>query len=182
MGLILVTPAASPLVTIAEARAWCRVTGTAHDARLQPMLDAAIVRVEDELGKAIGPQTWLLAIDRFSDRIDLPRGPVASITSITYLDADLVEQTLASSVYTLDLISDPQGIVRNDEASWPEVGARVNAVEITFVTGYESDSRETAAIKAAILALVGHWFDDGMIGAMPAGVRQTLSPYRRIVI
>lgn len=182
MGLTLVTPAASSPVSLADARAICKRDDTADDVRIQMLLDAAVPCVEDFIGKAIGAQVWLLCLDRFADEIELPRGPVIGIDSIIYLDEDGAEQALDPDNYTLDLVSVPQRIVRNSEASWPVTLDRVNAIEIMFETGYTGSSREYGLVKAAVLAMIEHWYNGGIMGVMPAGIVQMLNPQRRIVI
>jgi uncharacterized phiE125 gp8 family phage protein len=183
MGLTLVTPAASPPVTLAEARTACKRDDTADDTRIQQMLDAAIVRVEDEVGKALGSQTWLLGLREFSDEIVLERGPVIAIESFVYLDEDGIEQELAPEIYTLDLVSNPQVIVRNEGEAWPPLlDGRPNAVEITFTTGATASTREMPLLKGAVLGTVTAWYDAGFIGALPDAVAALLRPYRRMRI
>lgn len=186
MGLTLVTPATDTPVTLAEAKAWCRVDGTADDDALNMSLAAATGQVEDFTGKALAEQTWLLALDDFSDVIELPRGPVLAVTSITYLDATGDEQLLDPSIYTLDLVSNPQRIVRNCGESWPEVSGAVNAVSIVFTAGYAT---LPAPIKMSILMLVAQWFDNragvqigNIVNEIPFTVTRLLSPFRRMII
>jgi len=180
MGLTLVTPAAASPVTLAEAKAWCRVNGTASDGMVTTMLEAAVTLVEEYLGKALGSsQTWRLSLDAFTDTIELVRGPVTAVTAVTYTDLDGVEQTVDTDIYTLDLVSDPAWVVLNSGESWPEPMDVVNAVQIEFVAGYPS---LPAPIKTGLLSLVAQWYDNRTPGAMSDGIKQMLSPYRRIVI
>jgi uncharacterized phiE125 gp8 family phage protein len=67
-------------------------------------------------------QTWELVLDAFTDAILIPRGPVQSITSITYYDADEVLQTLATDQYVLDNVADPAWIVRPTDVTYPGRG------------------------------------------------------------
>ncbi len=180
MGLTLVTPAAASPVTLAEAKAWCRVNGTASDSIVTTMLSSAVTLVEEYLGKALGSsQAWRLSLDAFVDEIELVRGPVTAVTAVTYTDIDEVEQTVDADIYTLDLVSDPARIVLNSGESWPETMDVVNAVSIDFVTGYPT---LPAPIKTGVLSLVAQWYDNRTPGGMSDGIKQMLSPYRRIVI
>jgi uncharacterized phiE125 gp8 family phage protein len=182
VGLQLINPATAPLVALADARTICKVDGSAEDARLQMLLSAAIIQVEDFLGKALGAQQWKLVLDAFSDAIELPRGPVISLDQVSYVGLDGLARDCDSDFFTLDLVSDPQWIVRNTDATWPDLLDAVNAVAITFTTGFTGTRREAAAVRLAVLGLVRQWFDDGIVGAMPAAVVELLRPYRRIII
>lgn len=181
MGLTLVTAAASYPVTLAEAKAQCRVTSSDEDTKLNDFIAAATDYVEQYLGRSIISQTWRLTLDKFSDTILLPRGPVQSVSSIKYDDANGAEQTLAGAVYTLDSASDPQWVVRNSDSSWPTINDAVNSVRIEYVAGYAA---VPASIKHAILLIIGQWYDNreavapSSMATPEHAVRALLSNYR----
>lgn len=156
MGLVLITPAAASPVTLAEAKTHCRVDGSDEDTLITGLIAAATNYVEQYTGRAIGAQTWRLTQDTFSDNILLPMGPVQSISSVQYYDTAGVLQTVASSVYTLDADSDPAWLVRNANEAWPATLNGINAVRVTYVTGYATIP---AAVKQAILLLIADWYN-----------------------
>jgi uncharacterized phiE125 gp8 family phage protein len=157
MSLRLITAPTDTPVTLDEAKAQCRVDDTASDALIGTYISAATGYVEQYLGRAIMEQTWELVLDSFADAILIPKGPVQSVTSITYYDTDSVLQTLATDQYVLDNVSDPSWIVRPTDVTYPTVALGVNNVIIRFVAGY-TDTPE--AIRAAILMLIAQWFDE----------------------
>lgn len=178
MGLTLVTPAATYPVTLAEAKAQCRVDHSDEDGTLNALIAAATDYVEQYCGKALVSQTWLLSLDAFTDAIEIPLGPVQSVSSVKYYDADNIEQTVSSADYVVDLATNPQWIVRNSDTAWPATATGVNVVNITFVAGYAT---MPPAIKLALLLLVSAWYDNRE-GAMPTAVSALLSPFRRFLI
>lgn len=153
MGLSLVTPPASYPVTRAEAKERARIEGEVSDSAVDGLIAASTKFIEDYLGRSLMSQTWKLTLDAFTDSILLPRGPVQSVTSIDYFDTSGNAQTVATSVYTLDNSSDPQWVVRNSTASWPATLDAVNAVSVTFVSGYAALPE---SIKLALLLMIEH--------------------------
>jgi uncharacterized phiE125 gp8 family phage protein len=92
-------PAELP-ITLADARAQCRVTSTSEDARLLAMIYAATEWGENLTARRLITQTWDLYLDAFPcDEIRAPYAPLRSVTSISYVDLAGVTQTLATSEY-----------------------------------------------------------------------------------
>lgn len=178
MGLSLVTPPSATIVTLDEVKRYARVLDTSFDALLTDYIGAAQAQIETAMGRCLAPQTWKLTIDEFTDPIVLRKGPVSAVSSVKYYDTAGQLQTASASLYSLDLISDPQWIVLNGTASWPATLDAVNAVEITFVAGYaDANSPAYKAAQTATRALVLHWYENGGVGTMPEGVRALIFPY-----
>ncbi len=181
---LLAAPTEYP-VTLIQAKSQCRVDGTTDDDYLNTLIAAATAHVETLIGKLIMEQTWLLSLDGFSDSIELRKGPVRSITSVKYFDADGDEQTLSSTYYTLDSVNEPQWLVRNDSYDWPTILEAVNAVNITFVAGY---STIPPSIQHAVLLLIGQWYDqragvsDKPVTETPNSVKALLFSQQAMVI
>jgi uncharacterized phiE125 gp8 family phage protein len=182
MSLQLVTAPTDYPVTLAEAKAQCRVDNDAEDAALQTYIAAATSHVESYTGRAIMPQTWELVLDDFSDAIMFPKGPVTAVSSVKYIDTAAIEQTVTDTNYSLDSASDPQWLVKADDYTWPEVSDGVNNVTIRFVAGYSTVPPE---IKLAILLLIGLWYDnraaasDRAMMALPHAVDALLCNHRQ---
>jgi len=182
MRQTLVTPAASQPVTLAEAKAQCRVLSNDEDIYLEGLIAAATAHVEKQTGRAILPQTWRLTLDRFVDEITLPQSPLRSVASVTYLPPVGAAQTLASSVYTVDTTSTPGRIVLAPDQDWPETLDSVNAVVIDYDAGYTT---APAPLKHAILLLAGHWFENreavnmgNITSELPMAVNALLTNFR----
>lgn len=179
-----VEPVATP-VSLAEAKAQCRVLHDDEDDLITDLIAAAVSMVEDYCGRSLMQQTWQLTLDEFEDRILLPRGPVQSVSTFTCLDDAGDAQTVNSAIYALDLSGDPQAIEREPQQAWPVPGAFVNPITITYVTGY---STVPAAIKQAILMLVASWFRNRealltgtIVAEMPLGTMALLQNHRAFV-
>jgi uncharacterized phiE125 gp8 family phage protein len=181
MGMKLITAPTDTPVTLAEAKAQCRVEDDSEDTLMTGLISAATEYVEQYTARAIMPQTWELSLDGFEDSMALTKGPVTSVTSVKYYDLNGDIQTLDPLNYTLDLISDPQWVVKNNDASWPATVDSINVVTIRFVAGYAT---VPAPIKHAILLLISQWFDnraavtDKAMIAVPNAVEALLTNYR----
>lgn len=146
MSLALITAPTVEPVTLAEVKAQCRIDGTAEDTLLDIYIKAARRQAEHYTGRAFLPQTWELRLDAFpAAEIQLPLPPVASITSIKYLDTAGVEQTLSGSLYTLDAAAEPGWVLPAAGAAWPDTFEGANAVRVRFVAGYSSAAHDALA-------------------------------------
>ena len=167
MGLVLTTPPASEPVTLAEAKAQCRVelAFTDDDAILTTFIAVARRAAEKHTGVGIIPQRWTLTLAQFppwSGHIELPKGPVISIDSVTYLDTNGATQTLdpATYVWVRDELADRLSLAYNKV--WPVTYGQANAVTIAFTIGFVVDITAiplVAAVpddlKAAMLLMIG---------------------------
>ena len=154
----LVTPPTEEPVTLAEIKDHLRVSGTAEDSLLTLYAQMAREAVEEETWRALMPQTWTLYLAGWpaDGIIELPRPPLASVTSIKYTDEDGVEATLAASNYRVDTAREPGRVVLAPNGEWPsDVLDSVNGVAVTFVAGYADASAVPPMAKAAILLQIG---------------------------
>lgn len=189
MGLSIVTPPTAEPVTLAEAKAQCRVKHSDEDALIQQLTVAATRHIERTLSLALMARTYRLTLDQFADSIELPRGPVQSVTSVEYLDADGVSQALPSNYYSTDLVSPSAWLVRNRDSSWPTVLDGVNAVSVTYIAGFDELPAEYADLKHAILLLIGHWYANReavnvgtSVTELPMAVDALIQPYRKVLV
>ena len=156
MGYTLVTPPASYPVTLAEAKANCRVDGPDEDTFLNGLIAAATAHIEERTGRSIVERVYDVTFDAFADEMLIPVGPVLSCWC-RYLDTSDVTQTLSGTVYQVDLTREPHRIYRAPDASWPGTSDRKNAVTVTVTVGYDA---VPAALKQAILLLIGTWYSN----------------------
>lgn len=181
-------PATTP-VSLTEAKAHCRVDDSNSDTVLTALIAAATDHMDGwsgVLGRALVTQTWQQDFDGFAaDGLRLPLGPAASVSSVTYYDADNAQQTLSADVYRLftDAIGPYVGL--KPDQDWPNAYSRPDAVRVTYVAGAAA-SDVPAAIKTAMLLLIGHWFENreavavGTATVLPLSVDVLLAPYRRV--
>lgn len=168
-GLTLVTPPAEEPFDLAAAKLHLREDDTGQDSIVSALITAARSYCESFLNRALITQTWDLTLDCFpytyrpgvdSNAIMVPRAPLQSVTSITYLDTNGTSQTLASTEYIVDPKQEPGRIVPAHGKSWPSAQDRVNAVVVRFVAGYGAAAAVPEKIKAAMKLLIGHWYEN----------------------
>lgn len=140
MGLTLITPPDAEPITLAEAKAHCRVDGDSEDALLATLIRAARLEAERQTGRAIPAQTWKATYNCFPDwYFTLPKAPLISVTSITYLDTAGDSQTVSASDYRVSAASEPGLIEPSYDASiWPTARDIIDSVAVTFKAGYAS--------------------------------------------
>lgn len=169
--LTLVTVPASEPLTLAEAKTWLRIDESADDSRVAAMIAAAREVIEEHTGRQLITATWRLTLDEFPEwAIDLPRGPVQSITAVQYVDTAGDTQTLSSASYRFvaaqNLIEPAYGL------SWPITRSQAGAVTIDYVSG-TSTAPERA--KQAMRFLLAHWdMDPASVGKLPEGAESLL--------
>ena len=181
MGLKRIVGPATLPVSVDEAKAHLAVDHSDHDAMIEGLTRAALAHAEQWCGRAFEPQTWELTLDEFpASEIELPLGPLQSVASVRYIDADGVEQTIDPAEYEVDLSSSDGWVVA--VGSWPVVMGIINAVRVRFVAGDETPED----VRHAILLLIGHWYANREAGgaseAIPFGVDALLGLHRRMFV
>lgn len=184
-GLVVaISPTTDP-VSLAEAKAHCRVEQAEEDALLAGYIIAARQHLEQITGRALPVQSFDMTLDDFpcgSVPIALPRAPATSIVSIQYVDADGTTQTWASSNYQFDGSRDPARVVPAPNVFWPATQNRLAAVTVRFVAGY---SQIPEPLRHAMLLLIGYWYANreavnigNIVSELPMGVQALIAPYR----
>lgn len=151
----VVTGPTSEPITLAEAKRqlFLGESDTSQDAELISRIQAAREQWEHDTDSAILTQTLSVTAEHFAGReIVLPSRPVASITSVKYYDSANAQQTLSSSLYSLD--AKERTIRLNWDASWPTTYTRWDAVLVTYVAGYASVATVPAIAKQAMLLAI----------------------------
>jgi uncharacterized phiE125 gp8 family phage protein len=182
-------PAVEP-VTVAEAKAHCRVDTSDDDAYIGTLITAARQWAEEYLNRSLVNTQWTMRLDSFPHEIELPRPPIASsgtvtAVTLTYTLGNDSTATLSTDAYRVDRNSTP-GVVRQLRAgSWPANLDDYNAVQVTWWGGYGSaGSAVPAPIRHAMLMLISTWYDrrasaDNAGGSeVPFGVKSLLDSQR----
>jgi uncharacterized phiE125 gp8 family phage protein len=163
MALKLVTAPTTYPVTLAEAKLHCRVDGTDDDALITALITSATEMCEQQTGRALMTQTWLLTLDEFPTEIELTRVPVQSISSVTYTDTAGATQTLStgSNWRLLDLGDFSMArIVPVYGYTWPATRAQNNVVSVQYVAGYASAAAVPESIKQWIKLMVSTMYEN----------------------
>lgn len=188
-------PAGEP-VSLAQAKAQCRVEHTADDALFtgsggaKGWISAARELVERETNLRLLTQTVVLTLAGFPEcgrPIELPVAPVQSITSVSYRDAGGVVTALTG--YGTWLAKRPP-LVGAPAGGWPATACDgLAAVTVTAVAGWASPLAVPAQAVQAMLLCLGYWHgfrgdgkDPNAIPAeagLPAGAVRLIRQLRR---
>jgi uncharacterized phiE125 gp8 family phage protein len=187
-SLNLITPATDTVVTLAEAKAHCRVTNNAEDALIEGKLAAAQAHCENWCRRSFLTQSWALQVDRFpcgNRKIVLLRPPLQTVTEITYIDGDGLEQTLAADQYQVIADRSRPMIAPAYGVAWPITRDQPRAVTIGYDAGYGTPEEVPAAIRAAVLIMTAHLVEQrtpvvtGTIATpIPLSAQALMGPYR----
>lgn len=142
MGLSRTVDPAALAVALADVKKQVEIaTGdTAHDDHLTRLIKAATTDVERHTRRALINQTWRLSLREFPQRIYLPRPPLQSVTSVTYVDDQGVTRTLDASKYQVTADAKPAFLEPAYGEVWPATRPEsLEAVKVVFVAGYGAD-------------------------------------------
>jgi uncharacterized phiE125 gp8 family phage protein len=187
---VIVDVTEEPL-TIAECRLHLRIDPDVNsddeethpdDALILALLSAAREHCENFTGLSLAPKTLEIAMDEFPEDtiVELPGGPVVSVTSVT-VDGEVV----AAENYELDTYTRPDRLLPVTE--WAASTATTNAIKIRYVAGYGEGTDETTipyALRAAILLVLGHLYEhredatEKALASIPLGAQALMRPLR----
>ena len=165
-------------VTVADLKPHARVDTAEQDILLESYIEEAIEQVERVSGVGFSGATWEWYANGFPvGKIKIGFGPLTTVSSVTYHDADGVEQTLGAETYTVDDVA-TDGIIY-PVSDWPDTEeGRPNAVKVTFTAG---DGTLPGPIRNTIMRLATNAYDDREKGGELTGPAQRMvGMYRRI--
>lgn len=162
--LVESTAPAADVVTLAEAKRQLVVEAseTDDDALIGFLVEAVTKEIQVQAGRQFVDATFKMYLDNFpyGDLIRLPRSPVDSVTSITYVDADGDTQTFSTDDYDVDTFGKRGSIRLADGSVWPTTKFTLNAVTIEFIAGYGAAADVPTHHKQAILLAVTDLFEN----------------------
>jgi uncharacterized phiE125 gp8 family phage protein len=162
MWRVITPPVIEPL-TLAEAKAQCRVDITTDDALLATLISVARDMCERIAWRAFLTQTIELWLDAWpaSNAIALPRPPLQSVTKVEYYDTADVKSTLSSTIYSVDAINEPGKLWLKYNQVWPTTLLREhNAICVTYIAGWTNPADVPQSARQAMLLLIGHWYEN----------------------
>lgn len=172
-SLYILTAQTQEPVSLAEAKAQCRVTAADEEGLIAGFLLAARTHCEDYVRRTFSTQTWVMTLDgnwptvfdsacvTNHTRIVLPRPPAQSVTSVTYVDTTGTTQTLPSNQYQFSKGDICAYIDQAFGVSWPAVRMQPDSIAVTWVAGYGGNpSNLPEPIRQAILMLTAHFFQN----------------------
>jgi uncharacterized phiE125 gp8 family phage protein len=157
------------------------------DALISGLIKAARETAEVYCRRAFVTQTLELVLERWpcGGTIELGRGPVQSVTGITYKLLGGSVLTLDSGAYVVGL--NTQRISLMPGYAWPsDTLYPVEPVRVTYTAGYGAAAAVPQAIKQAVLLLVGLLYEQREAAAerpgqeIPFGVKSLLGTVRDV--
>jgi uncharacterized phiE125 gp8 family phage protein len=178
-------------VSLAEAKAHCRIDSDADDFYIVSLITAAREWVETYMDEALIHQQLVMRLDGFPAEIELPRPPMATsgtatAVSVTFTsDESGATAALSSSSFRVDRDTKP-GIIRNNYGgAWPGHLTDYNSITVTWWAGRgDSGASVPRGVRNAILMLVGHFYEKrvaaeaGSLNDIPYGVKALLDAQR----
>jgi len=185
-GLALVTPPAVEPLSTAEGKTHLRIDHDLEDSHIDELIEGARQEVETMTRRSLITTEWRLTFDWFPAVIELPQPPLQTVDSIIYTDTDGVEQTLATSLYQVDVDREPGRIIPAPNTTWPTTQIdRLNAVKVAFTAGYGAASTDVPqALRHAIRLFLSQMYgvrEPVLVGAgareVPLGVMDLVRQY-----
>ena len=142
-------------VTLAEAKAFCRIDASDDDALVTALIAAARLHVEGLTGRALITQTWRLTLTCAPRLVELPVIPAIA------------------------LVEAPDGAVLQGDAVLLVGGG--TDVTIDYTAGYGDAGDVPADLKQALLSLVAYWCENrDLATTAPPGIDRLLASYKRV--
>ncbi len=170
MGYVLTTAPTAQPIDLPTAKQHLNVDAdiTADDTLITALIAAVVQYAEQETGRSVMPQTWRKVMDYIPMHgIELEKGPVTAITSLTYTDMAGVTQTMSwgsvtgSTQRSTDgsLVADLSGAVARISVAfghvWPIVRPEPASVAVTFTCGYANADAVPQGLKHWMLLRLG---------------------------
>jgi len=155
MTSTLIAPPGEEPVTLAEAKAFCRIDGADEDALVDALIAAARLQVESLTGRALIAQTWRLTMACAPRLVELPVIPVAA------------------------LVAAPDGAVLQGDAVL--LVEPVDELTVDYTAGYGAAADVPGDLKQAVLTLVAYWYENRDAVTMPPlGFDRLIASYKRV--
>ena len=171
---------------LSDVKEHLKVSSTYEDDLIKLYINAAVHLVETYCSITLGQTTYQLYLPSFPVQrwIELPRGPVSSVTSLYYRDTSNVETLWASADYEVSLDEIPARIYLEQDDVWEQTYQRPDAVQVTYVAGAASWSALADKYKLPIYYLTAHQHRfrqpvvEGGISTIPWALRANLQSLR----
>ena len=184
-GLEIVSAPSSEPIAQSVAKTFLKVDTSDDDTLITNLLIACTNSAQEYTNRFFIATTIKMIADTWKDTETLLKSKVTSIVSIQYYDVDDSIQTLSTSVYGSDLVSQPARIFLKPNQSFPQLSERKGAVEVKYVVGQAGSDEVDDAIKQAVLLQIGNLYQNrqsvvtGTIATeLPMNAKFLLDQYR----
>lgn len=182
---IKTAPAAEPF-EVAELKNHLRIAhDTSEDETLELYIIAARDFFEKATNRALVTQTWELYRRSFAPCIEIPLPPLRQVNSVKYIDVNGDTQTVATSVYQVDNVSQPGRLLLRAGQSWPTPKTQENAVIIEFEAGFGGAAEVPEMLKHGMKILCGHWYENrsavaigNIVNDLPLSVQSIIAMHK----
>lgn len=164
-------------VTVAEMRDYLNIDFGSWDTLLATLITGARSKMERYTGCTFGTKTLVATFQKVADNIDIPYGPIQSITHVKSIDEAGVKSTLTAGTDYL--------VTGNNFKNIRFYGINT-PIEIEYVAGYNPLPGD---LKVAIMKQVGMDFefrenvmDSSQVVELSNGAKQAAASYRRVYL
>lgn len=156
------------MITLDEAKKQLNISHDDDDSLIADLITESITHVENYTNRIIETAAVAESFDGFSTPLVLTKTPLVTIQSITYLDGDEVEQTLAT--YTLDRRKTYPEITPAYGESWPSTSGAIQSVTVNYTAGYSDMPGPLRRAALMILSSLYEQRENHLSGTIVAGV------------
>jgi uncharacterized phiE125 gp8 family phage protein len=164
-------------VTLAEAKSYLNVDYTSWDTLIGTLISSARTNLERYTGSTFATKTLVATFQQVAENIDIPYGPIQSITHVKSIDESGTKTTLTAGTDYL--------VTGNNFKNIRFYGIDT-PIEIEYVAGYTT---LPADLKVAILKQVAMDFefrenvmDSSQVTELSNGAKQHAQSYRRVYL
>jgi uncharacterized phiE125 gp8 family phage protein len=158
MTYALITPPLAEALALGEVKAHLRLDGDEEDGLLGSLIRVAREHLERVTGLCLITQGWRLYLDSIPEEgvIQIARGPVQAIESVTLYDAGGEEVSLPLDGHVLDRGARPARLILGRPG---ETTRAINGIEIDFSAGFGETAADVPdTLKRAMLMHVAQMF------------------------
>ena len=180
-------------VDLADAKLFLRVDHTTENDLIEAMITSTRLWVESYTRRTLITETWdfrFRDFPQFGNPLIIPRAPLQSVTSISYLDENGASHTWASGNYAVRAMAGPMAargwIETTPDTDYPALSVEAEyPVIVRAVCGYGNAGAVPKGIKSAMLLLLGDLYSQRQVtitgtisGKTQTTVERLLGPYR----
>ena len=179
MGLTQTSKPSGEPVTLDAFKNHARIDGEHDNDAAQLLLRSATRHIEHLTARQFVNATWQYTFAAWpaSGTIWIPKAPLVSVTSITYLDGAGDTQTVSADVYQAVTSEAPGSIVLKYGQSWPAARDDTESITVSFIAGYGADAANvTEVARFAIQRLGTYWYWNPGLGEITGRGAQTITP------
>lgn len=182
-NLTLITAPTAQPISLEEVKEHLRivVTDTANDNYLSDVQDSAVDQFQSDAEYQVMQATYKLTLACFPDEyIDIPIIPKVTITEFLYYTDQSNTSTLTEGTDFYKVLTDRYCRLY-PFSSWPSLGDRMDAIQITFTVGHATQSAIPARVLQGLKFLIGHFNENRQSVVAGPNVQEIPESYHSIV-